>query len=55
MRTEPKGAKLSVNFVALDKHGRFGAAGTDQGFQYSVTTQSSSRVLRNPAIGKLEP
>ena len=54
MRIEPKGANLSINFVALDKHGRFGAAGTDQGFQYSVTTQSSSRVLPNPAIGKLE-
>ena len=53
MRIEPKGANLSINFVALDKHGRFGAAGTDQGFQYSVTTQSSSRVLPNPAIGKL--
>jgi isoaspartyl peptidase/L-asparaginase-like protein (Ntn-hydrolase superfamily) len=54
MRTEPKGANLSINFVALDKHGRYGAAGTDQGFQYSVTTPGSSRVLANPGIGKLE-
>ena len=53
-RTEPKGASLSINFVALDKHGRYGAAGTDNGFQYSVTTPGSSRVLPNPAIGKLE-
>ncbi len=51
MRTEPKGAKLSINFVALDKHGRYGAAGTDGGFQYSVTTPASSRVLPNPGIG----
>lgn len=54
MRTEPKGANLSINFVALDKHGRYGAAGTDNGFQYSVTTPGSSRVLPNPAIGKLD-
>lgn len=54
IRTEPKGANLSINFVALDKHGRYGAAGTDRGFEYSVTTQSSSQVLANPAIGKLE-
>ncbi|MEO6034510.1 MAG: N(4)-(beta-N-acetylglucosaminyl)-L-asparaginase [Verrucomicrobiota bacterium] len=52
MRTEPKGANLSINFVALDKKGRYGAAGTDQGFQYSVTTPASSRVLPNPGIGK---
>lgn len=54
MRTEPKGANLSINFVALDKHGRYGAAGTDGGFQYSVTTPASSRVLPNPGIGKVE-
>jgi hypothetical protein len=54
IRAEPKGANLSINFVALDKHGRSGAAGTDNGFQYSVTTPGSSRVLPNPANGKLE-
>ena len=54
MRTEPKNAKLSINFVALDKHGRYGAAGTDRGFQFSVTTPSDSRVLPNPANGKLD-
>ena len=54
MRTEPKGANLSINFVALDKQGRYGAAGTDGGFQYSVTTPASSRVLPNPGIGNLE-
>ena len=54
MGTEPKGADLSINFVALDKHGRYGAAGTDQGFQYSVTTPTFSRVLPNPGLGKPE-
>lgn len=54
MRSEPRGTNLSINFVALDKHGRYGAAGTDQGFEYAVTTQSGSQVLANPALGKLE-
>jgi len=51
-QSEPKGAKLSINFVALDKRGRYGAAGTDEGFQYSVTTPVSSRVLPNPGLSQ---
>jgi L-asparaginase/N4-(beta-N-acetylglucosaminyl)-L-asparaginase len=47
VRSEPKGRNLSVNLVALDKRGRYGAAGTDAGFRYSVTTANSSAV-RNP-------
>jgi N4-(beta-N-acetylglucosaminyl)-L-asparaginase len=53
-RVDPKPlAQLSINFIALDKKGRFGAAGTDGGFQFAVTTSNGSRVLANPAIGKL--
>jgi isoaspartyl peptidase/L-asparaginase-like protein (Ntn-hydrolase superfamily) len=48
---DPKGFDISVNFVALDKHGRFGAAGTDKGFEFSVTSASGSRVLPNPGVG----
>jgi len=44
---------LSINFIALDKRGRFGAAGTDAKFQFAVTTAKSSEVLKNPAISKL--
>ena len=51
VRVDPKGFNLSINFVALDKQGRFGAAGTDNGFKYSVTTKDSSKVLPNPAEG----
>ena len=47
---DPKGFDLSINFVALDKHGRFGAAGTGQGFQYSVTSLTSSQVLKSPGL-----
>jgi N4-(beta-N-acetylglucosaminyl)-L-asparaginase len=53
-RVDPKPmSALSINFIALDKRGRFGAAGTDGKFQFAVTTRKSSEVLKNPAIGKL--
>jgi N4-(beta-N-acetylglucosaminyl)-L-asparaginase len=51
---DPKGFNLSINFVALDKRGRFGAAGTDRGFSYSVTTRASSRVLPNPGVPEMK-
>ncbi len=51
-RQDPKGMDLSINFVAIDKKGRVGAAGTDKGFAYSVTSQKSSEVHPNPGLGK---
>jgi isoaspartyl peptidase/L-asparaginase-like protein (Ntn-hydrolase superfamily) len=51
---DPKGFNLSANFVALDKRGRWGAAGTDGGFSYSVTTKTSSRVLGNPGVNQTD-
>ena len=53
VKSEGKGPNLSINFVALDKLGRYGGAGTDAGFSYSVTTPSSSRVLANAGLGKI--
>jgi N4-(beta-N-acetylglucosaminyl)-L-asparaginase len=54
-RVDPKAlSELSINFIALDKHGRYGAAGTDQNFHYAVATRGDSRVLPNPAVGKLK-
>lgn len=41
---EPDNKKLAINFVALDKQGRFGAAGTDK-FPHSVTYPGFSQVL----------
>jgi N4-(beta-N-acetylglucosaminyl)-L-asparaginase len=41
---------LSINFIALDKHGRYGAAGTDNNFKYSVATPGRSLVLDNPGL-----
>ncbi len=53
-RKDPKGTDISVSFVALDKQGRYGAAGSAKGFQYSVATKASSRVLTAPGVGKLD-
>lgn len=45
-KTDPKPlTELHINFVAMDRQGRFGAAGTDAEFQYSVTDNVESRVL----------
>lgn len=44
-KQDPKGLNLSINFVALDKQGRFGAAGTDKGFQFAAATPNGSGVL----------
>jgi isoaspartyl peptidase/L-asparaginase-like protein (Ntn-hydrolase superfamily) len=51
---DPKGLDLSINFVALDKQGRFGAAGTNKEFQFAATTSSSSRVLQARLVESLE-
>ena len=51
-RSERSDKNLSINFVALDKQGQFGAAGTDEKFAYSVTTSSASQVLSNPSLVK---
>lgn len=53
-KQDPRGANLSISFVALDKYGRYGAASSAQGFNYSVTTLGSSTVLSAPGIGKLD-
>jgi isoaspartyl peptidase/L-asparaginase-like protein (Ntn-hydrolase superfamily) len=44
-RQDPKGLNLSINFVALDRQGRFGAAGTDKHFRFAVASPTGSRVL----------
>lgn len=47
-RVDPKGADLGINFIALDKQGRFGAAGTAD-FPHAVTYPGYSEVLTAPA------
>src|SRR5687768_3965185 len=50
MRKNPAGMDLAINFVALNKNGDFGAAGTGQGFQFAATSSSFSKVIRSPGI-----
>ncbi len=49
-KKDPKGFDLSISFIAIDKQGRFGAAGTGSGFQYSVTFPGTSVVLQSPGL-----
>jgi isoaspartyl peptidase/L-asparaginase-like protein (Ntn-hydrolase superfamily) len=43
-RTDPLGRKLDIHFIAVDKHGRYGAATTGE-FPYAVTYPGYSEVL----------
>jgi isoaspartyl peptidase/L-asparaginase-like protein (Ntn-hydrolase superfamily) len=49
-KKDPKGYDLAINFIAIDREGRFGAAGTGTGFQYSVTYPNYSEVLSSPGL-----
>jgi isoaspartyl peptidase/L-asparaginase-like protein (Ntn-hydrolase superfamily) len=53
-RQDPRGLDLSINFVALDKQGRYGAAGTDANFRFSVANSSGSSVLQPGLVSKIE-
>jgi isoaspartyl peptidase/L-asparaginase-like protein (Ntn-hydrolase superfamily) len=44
------GTNLDINFLAVDKQGRFGAAGTGAGFDYAVAHPGFSQVLRSAAV-----
>jgi len=39
-----KPAELHINFLAIDKQGRWGAAGTDAGYEIAVVTPMSARL-----------
>lgn len=36
--------ELSINFLAIDRQGRWGAAGTDEGFAVAVVNQQSAKI-----------
>jgi N4-(beta-N-acetylglucosaminyl)-L-asparaginase len=50
MRKHPPNTDLSINFVALNKKGDYGAAGTGQGFQFASTSSTFSKVIRSPGV-----
>ena len=52
-KQDPRGLNLSINFVALDKFGRFGAAGTDKNFQFAATSATRSQVLSPKIVERL--
>lgn len=49
-KKDPKRFDLNIHFVALDKQGRFGAAGTGNGFQFGVATKTFSRLQQSVAV-----
>ncbi len=52
---DPRPAEdLAINFVALDKQGRYGAAGTGQGFEYAVAYPGNSEVLQSPGVSNAD-
>ncbi len=44
-------AELHINFLAIDKQGRFGAAGTDAGYQVAVVTGEGGQVIKPELVG----
>jgi N4-(beta-N-acetylglucosaminyl)-L-asparaginase len=50
IRKSPPGVDLAINFIALNKDGEYGAAGTGQGFEFAATSSSFSKVIRSPGI-----
>ncbi|MDG1512977.1 MAG: N(4)-(beta-N-acetylglucosaminyl)-L-asparaginase [Mariniblastus sp.] len=48
---DPKNlGNLDINFIALNKQGHYGAAGTSKGFKYSVSSPAGSQVLDAKAM-----
>lgn len=50
MQKHPAGKDLQVNFVALNKKGEYGAAGTGGGFPFSVATPEFSKVIGSARV-----
>jgi N4-(beta-N-acetylglucosaminyl)-L-asparaginase len=50
MAKHPPNTDLAINFIALNKKGEFGAAGTGQGFQFAAATSTFSKVIRSPGV-----
>lgn len=50
---DPKNlANLDINFVAINKLGEYGAAGTSKGFKYAVTDAEGSQVLEAKSLSE---
>jgi len=51
-RTDPQGMDLAINFIAINKRGEFGAAGTQANFPYSVTTPDFSEIRKGKSLSE---
>ena len=49
-RLDPRGYKLDICFIAIDKQGRYGAAASNQRFPFAVATRDTSEVQRVPRV-----
>lgn len=49
-RMDPRGYKLDICFIALDKKGRYGAAASNMTFPYAAVTQQGSELLHVPQV-----
>jgi isoaspartyl peptidase/L-asparaginase-like protein (Ntn-hydrolase superfamily) len=49
-KKHPPGTDLQINFVALNKQGEYGAAGTRDGFPYAVATPKKSQILASEKV-----
>ncbi len=50
---DPKGLDdLDINFIAINKSGEYGAAGTSTGFKFSVADEDGQKVLDAKALSK---
>ncbi len=54
IRRDPSAEDQAVNFIAVDRSGRYGAAGTTTGFEYHVPTTTSSQTLMPRILGRSE-
>ena len=51
-KTDPAGMDLAINFIAINKQGEFGAAGTQTNFPYSITTPEFSEVRKGQPLSQ---
>ena len=51
-KIDPQGMDLAINFIAINKRGEFGAAGTQANFPYSVTTPDFSEIRKGKSLSE---
>ena len=52
-KNDPAGIDLAINFIAINKKGEFGAAGTQSNFPFSITTSAFSEVHKGKPLSQI--